>query len=332
VRGHAAFLTVLGLTGVLIGACTHDVLPDAYGNVEATDVVVGAEVAGQVISFAPSEGNTLAADAIVGSIDTASLILQRNQLLTQRAVTASRIDELSGQIRVLEAQRDSAAAQKASLEAQHDIAQRAYERTKRLIAQQAATVQQLDQTEKDVRVLAEQIAAQEHQIEAQARQIVATRAQQETARRQVASVDAQVAQTDERIGKSRIKNPISGTVLTTYAKAGEFLQVGQPLYRIANMDSVDVRAYVTELQLAHVGVGQTARVSFDVAKQQRSILPGTVSWVASEAEFAPTPIQTRDERADLVYAIKIRVPNQQHVLKIGMPVDVRFVPPSGAAS
>jgi HlyD family secretion protein len=325
----AAVIIIIGIiigAALATGACAHNSLPDAYGNVEAIDVVVGAEIGGQVLSFVPTEGITLTAHAVVGTMDTAQLALQREQLVAQRAATASRIDELAAQVRVSEAQRDAARAQQAALEAQREVARRAYERTGRLIAEHAATVQQLDQTEKDYRVLAEQINAQVHQVEAQERQIAATRAQQQTARRQVASVEAQMAQIDERLGKSRITNPIAGTVLATYAKAGEFMQPGQPLYKIANLDAVDVRAYVTEPQLAHLGIGQTAHVSVDVAAADRRVLAGTVSWVSSEAEFAPTPIQTRDERANLVYAVKIRVPNEQRILKIGMPVDVQFMP------
>jgi HlyD family secretion protein len=322
----AVVLTVSCGGALATGACTHTPPPDAYGNVEATDVVVGAEIGGQVLSFVPTEGITLTANAIVGSMDTAQLVLQREQLAAQRAATASRIDELAEQIRVLEAQRDAAMAQQAALEAQRAVAQRAYERTSRLIAEQAATAQQFDQAEKDYRVLAEQINAQRHQVVAQERQISATRAQQRTTGRQVASVEAQMAQIDERLGKSHITNPVAGTVLATYTKAGEFLQPGQPLYKIANLDAVDVRAYVTEPQLARLGIGQTAHVSVDVAAADRRVLAGTLSWVSSEAEFAPTPIQTRDERANLVYAVKIRVPNGQRILKIGMPVDVQFVP------
>src|SRR5262249_9763025 len=152
------------------------------------------------------------------------------------------------------------------LETQREIAQRAYERTQRLIAEHAATAQQLDQAEKDYRVLVEQIGAQSHQVEAQKRQIETTRTQAQTARREVASVDAQVAQIDERLATSRIRTPIAGTVLATYAKAGEFMQPGQPLYKIANLDAVDVRAYVTEPQLAHLRLGQPAQVSVDTGR------------------------------------------------------------------
>ena len=200
-----------------------------------------------------------------------------------------------------------------------------------MLAQQAATAQQLDQAERDVRVLEDQIKAQDEQIQAQARQVAAqgaqvTAAQQQhrTAQTQIAAADAQVAQLEDRIRRTGVTNPSAGTVLVTYAKQGEIVQAGQPLYRIADVETVDVRAYVTEPQLASVKVGGPARVSVDVGDQQRQTLSGTVSWVASQAEFTPTPIQTREERADLVYAVKIRVPNEKGLLKIGMPVDVDF--------
>ena len=120
-------------------------------------------------------------------------------------------------------------------------------------------------------------------------------------------------------------NPGAGTVLSTFAKAGEFVQPGQPLYRVASLDTLELRAYVAEPQLARVRLGQRAEVTIDAGEARRRF-PGTVTWVASEAEFTPTPIQTRDERTSLVYAVKIRVPNADGALKIGMPADVRFPP------
>ncbi|PYR49851.1 MAG: hypothetical protein DMF89_11245 [Acidobacteria bacterium] len=167
------------------------------------------------------------------------------------------------------------------------------------------------------------MAAQDRQVAAQAAQIAGARQQHETARTQVAAADAQVSQLDDRIRRSTIANPSAGTVLVTYVRSGEIVQAGQPLYRIADLGTVDVRAYVTEPQLAALKVGTQARVTLD-AGDARQTLTGTVSWVSAQAEFTPTPIQTRDERATLVYAVKIRVPNENGVLKIGMPVDVEF--------
>jgi len=319
-------------------ACDRGPQPDAYGNVEATEVVVSAETAGRLITYAATEWQTLTADAVVATIDATQLTLEREQAAAQRSATASRSNEVRQQVAALEAQRaaataqrDAARAQRDALGSQHEIARSAYERTNRLYAGQAATAQQLDQAERDYRVLGDQIKAQdeqiraaERQIAAQAEQIRAARSQVQTVEQQVASADAQVNIAGERLRKSGVRNPVAGTVLTTYAKAGEIVQIGQPLYRIANLASVDVRAYVTEPQLAAVHLGGQVAVSFDVGRNERRSLPGEVTWISARAEFTPTPIQTREERADLVYAIKIRVTNTDNVLKIGMPVDVKF--------
>lgn len=339
-RGRIRTAMATGLAGLAIlttTGCTREERPDAYGNVEAVDVVVGAEAGGQLVSFSPLEGQKLTAGAVVGTIDSTELGLERAQLSAQRQATASRVVEVDEQVGVLQAQRlaataqrDAAKAQRAALETQRDIARRAYERTQRLFDQQAATSQQLDQAERDYHVLEqqiraqdEQIAAQDHQISAQGSQIDATRAQRRTAVDQVASADAQIARVSERVRRSDVRNPLAGTVLATYTRAGEVVQPGQPLYKIADLASVEVRAYVDERQLAAVHLGSAAQVTLDAGRGRRS-LPGTVSWVSSQAEFTPTPIQTREERADLVYAVKIRVANTGDLLKIGMPVDVRF--------
>ena len=318
--------------------CSSPPQPDAYGNVEATEVVVSPEVAGQLTAFTVEEGQMLTAGQSAGTVDPTQLTLQRSQMAAQHQAAISRVSEVDQQIAALTAQRDAlqaqhdaAVAQRASLTAQLEIARRNHERMQRLLAQQAATAQQLDQAERDDRVLQEQVKAQDEQITAQARQvaaqnaqIAAARQQQQTARTQVSAADAQVAQLDDRIHRTTVTNPSPGTVLVTYVKPGEIVQAGQPLYKVADMRTVDVRAYVTEPQLAAVKVGRQVHVSVDTGDDNRQSLDGTVSWVSTQAEFTPTPIQTRDERADLVYAIKIRVPNQNGLLKIGMPVDVDF--------
>jgi membrane fusion protein YbhG len=325
------------LVALLAAACSRPPQPDAYGNVEATEVAVSAEATGRLIAFSVVDGQTLAAGASVGAIDSTQVALERDQVSAQRAATAARTDEIRQQIAVLEAQRsasvaqrDAARAQRSALASQYEIARRGYDRTNRLIAEQAATAQQLDQSERDVRTLADQIAAQDEQLKAQERQIAAqaaqiqnARAQMQTIHAQVAAADAQINEVAERLRKTDVKNPVAGTVLTTYARAGEMVQPGQPLYRIANLSAVEVRAYVAEPQLARIRIGQNATVTVDAGRQRQG-LPGVVSWISSQAEFTPTPIQTRDERADLVYAVKIRVPNPNGVLKIGMPVDVQF--------
>jgi HlyD family secretion protein len=180
------------------------------------------------------------------------------------------------------------------LQVQLDIARRAYERTRRLFSARAATAQQLDQTEREFRTL------------------------------EASSAGARVAQIEERIARSVVRNPQPGTVLTTYANAGEVVQPGQPLYRIADLDTLDLRAYVTGDQLPRIRIGQPATVHVDAGEGALAAVPGVVTWISASAEFTPTPIQTREERSDLVYAVLVRVPNPEGRLKIGMPADVTF--------
>ena len=332
---------------VAVSSCTREVPPDAYGNVEAIEVVVSSEAAGRLLSFNVEEGQMLAANAEVGSIDSVQAALERDQLAAQQAANASRVTEIVRQVEVIEAQKEAtqaqraaATAQRGALQAQLDTARTNRDRIVRLFAQQAATSQQRDQAERDVRVLEQQIKAQDEQIEAHARQVAAqdaqvavTRAQRDTAARQVQSAAAQVARAEDRVGRAAIRNPSAGTVLVTYVRTGEVVAQGQPLYRIANLDEMDVRAYVTATQLSGLRIGGMAQVTFDTGNG-RETTEGAITWISDRSEFTPTPIQTREERADLVYAIKIRVPNPDGRLKIGMPVDVQLSQqraPSGAA-
>ena len=287
-------LSVVAIAAIAVG-CGDDE-PDAFGNFEATEVVVSPQASGQLLWFTPTEGVPLPAGAIVGVVDTTQLVLERQQVIAQREATGARMAEVNRQIGVLAVQRQ--------------ISQRTYERTRRLFAEQAATAQQLDQAERDYRVLGAQIEA--------------ARAQQQSVAKEVAASDARVDQIRDRIVKSRITNPQKGTVLTTYARTGEIVQMGQPLYKIAQLDTLVLRAYVTEGQLTSVRLGARVQVRVDRGKGQLMTMPGVVSWVSSKAEFTPTPVQTRDERADLVYAIKVNVPNPNGALKIGMPADVQL--------
>lgn len=284
---------------VVVAACRRDAVPDAYGNFEATEVVVSAETAGRLEALAAQEGDTLAAGAVAAVVDTAQLALERAQIVAQRGAADAQAAEAAQQIGVLEVQRE--------------IARRGYERTRRLRAEDAATAQQMDQAEREYRVLA--------------RQVDAARTQRRAAGASAAATAARLAQLGDRIARSRVTNPIGGTVLATYARAGELVQPGQPLYRIARLDTLVLRAYVAAPQLAAVRLGQRVRVSVDRGPDEpRAVHDGVVAWIADRAEFTPTPVQTRDERADLVYAVKIRVANPRGTLKIGMPADVALGP------
>ena len=277
-----------------LAACGKAAEPDADGSFEAREVVVSSQTSGQLEWFTPTEGSKLASGAIVGVVDTTQLDLERAQTIAQREATEARVSVASGQVGVFEAQLG--------------VARRSLDRTKRLFGQNAATAQQLDQAEREYRTLVAQIQA--------------AQAQRQSVAREVAAGTARVAQIHERISRSRIANPEAGTVLATYAKAGEVVQPGQPLYRIANLDTLILRAYVAEKQLATVKLGQRVQVHVDQGDGTLITVPGIVIWVASRAEFTPTPVQTREERTDLVYAVKVNVPNPKGALKIGMPADM----------
>lgn len=314
------------ITLLATASCAREPRPDAYGNVEATEVIVSAEVGGIVESLAAVEGQRLEKDAVAAVIDVSQLTLEQQQLEAQRGAAGARAREASELVDVARQQQAAEVEQRQVLAAQHAVAARQYARTKRLFDQQAATAQQLDQAEREVRTLDEQLDVQTRRIAAQREQVQAAQARVNTARQDVQSASARIAQLGGRVDDAQVRNPVAGTVLTTFVSAGELVQPGQRLYAIADLGVVDVRAYIDETQLASVKTGQPVTVTFDAGPDRRDTLPGTVTWISSQAEFTPTPVQTREERTGLVYAIKIRVTNTGGVLKIGMPVDVAFTP------
>lgn len=294
---HAATL-------LLLGACRTEDLPDAYGNFEATEVVVASQMSGPVTRFAVSEGATVDRGTVVAVIDTTAFVLERQQLAAQRSAVLARRSELAEQLRVLDVQRE--------------IAERGWLRMQRLVALQAATAQQLDQAERDHRTLLAQIEA--------------VRASQRSVGLESDAVEARVTQAKDRVSRATVVNPLTGTVLATYTREGEVVGAGQPLYKVAALDTLDLRAWVSGAQLTSVTLGQVVDVFVDQGADSLVALRGTVQWIASRGEFTPTPVQTRDERTDLVYAIKVRVANPNGLLKIGMPADIRFASVTTAAN
>ncbi|HKK08038.1 MAG TPA: HlyD family efflux transporter periplasmic adaptor subunit [Gemmatimonadota bacterium] len=295
-NGVRRTLTITGglLVPLLAAACGKPAA-DAYGNFETTEVTVSSEVPGRLLRQDAREGDTLRAGQEVALVDTTSPALD--------------LREARAHLEAARAGTRQARSRAAALEARLERARREYARTRRLHADQAATVRQLDAARADARSLADELRA--------AREGVA--GSRETA----SALEARIASLEDRLSKSRVANPLTGTVLTRIAEPGEFVQPGQPLYRIASLDTLELRAYVGEPQLPKVRVGEAAEVRIDTDGGRRS-LPGRVSWVSSQAEFTPTRIQTRDERTDLVYAVKIRVANPEGELKIGMPGEVVF--------
>lgn len=265
---------------------------DGYGNFEATEIIVSAENNGKLMSFNIQEGDQVGKGSFIGYIDTIPLALQREQLLMAKKVTSSRSQGILSEISVLRAKLKTADINRA--------------RTERLIADNAGTQQQLDNIIGEIDVLNKQVRS----IELQSAPTL----------NELKTIDVQLKQVDDQKSKSEIINSIDGTVLVTYAEQGEVFSFGKPLYKIADLSTMQLRAYISEKQLSTIDIGQKVTVKIDSEDTMKSY-KGTVSWIASDAEFTPKIIQTKEERVALVYAIKVDVKNDGS-LKIGMPAEV----------
>lgn len=300
-RPHRASAWWLASTALLM-ACAADAVPDANGNFEADEILVSAQTSGQLETFTAREGMPLASGHIVAVVDTVQLALERQQLRAQQ--------------RALALQREEVQRQGAAIAAQRDIADRTLARTLRLLEGGAATTAQRDQAERDARVLTEQgrgaLAA-----------VGRLGAEQQ-------ALEVRLALVADRLRRAQVQNPRPGTVLVTYVHEGEIIQPGQPLYRLADLDTLTVRAYITGRQLALFTLGDEVDVHTDGANNTLQAHTGRIAWISPRAEFTPTPVQTREDRTDLVYAVKIRVANRSGALKIGMPADVTLRPSTTA--
>lgn len=302
-RGAAAgsaLVAGLLLTGLVFAAgCGNgDDGADAYGNFEATEVRVAAEIGGRLLDFPVEEGQQLESGATVGRIEITALELEKAQIEANRRASASRSASVDAQLKVLEEQKQLAESELARVES--------------LAADHAATPQQLDRARSELAVL-----------KAQIRQ---TATQRTTIADEVAALGAGVAKVEDRIARAWVTNPVAGTVLTTYAEAHELVAPGQPLYDIADLSTLELRAYASGAQLPELSLGQAVTVAVDAAGGGERELPGEISWIASTAEFTPSTLQTKEERVDLVYAFKVRVRNPDGLLKIGMPGEVYLRP------
>lgn len=301
-RPPTPFRWALLAGAVLAAAACDGDGPDAYGNFEATEVAVSPERSGPLVRFDVAEGQRLEAGAVVGRLDTVPLALQRRELEAQLEAARLRTVEARAQVSVVEAQLATAREDG--------------ERIERLYEAEAATAQQRVQARGAVRVLEEQR--------------LASTARVRSATQEIAAVRTRLAQVADQTERSRIINPLSGTVLASFAEAGEFVQVGRPLYTVAALDTLTLRAWVSGAQLASLRLGQEVEVQVDGGPDRLRALPGRITWIASEAEFTPTPIQTREERVDQVYALKVRVPNPDGTLKVGMPGELLLGGEGGA--
>lgn len=272
---------------------------DATGTFESEEIIVSSEASGKIIKLDVEEGMLLKKDQVVGLIDTTQLYLKKKQLLASVKAVISKQPDINTQL--------------ASLEKQIEAAQTEKKRIENLVLSDAASTKQLDDINNQLEVLHKQYAATKSSLT-----ITKQSLQSETL-----PLYAQIEQIQDQINKSKITNPIEGTVLTKYSKLEEVTGVGKALYKIADLSLMTLRAYINGDQIGSTKLGQNVKVFVDNGSGGQKELNGEIYWISSKAEFTPKTIQTKDERANLVYAIKVKVINDGY-LKIGMYGEIKF--------
>jgi HlyD family secretion protein len=314
---HAPLLsivTALLSTTILLASCSNKQEEyNASGNFEADETIVSAEQNGQLLSFTVNEGDSLAKGDTVGQIDVTTPMLQKEQAQASIHALHERTTDPRPQLELVEKQ---LAVQQSQL--QQQLRERT--RTENLVKADAATQKQLDdinagidQLQKQINVTKQQLSVEQTNIANQNRSVLS----------EAPPLEKSVAQYEDQIRKGMVINPVGGTVLTSYALQGEMATVGKALYKIADLDTLILRAYVTGSQLPGIRLGQAVQVRIDAGDNGFKQYPGTLTWVSDKSEFTPKTIQTKDERANLVYAIKVRVKNDGF-LKIGMYAEAKL--------
>lgn len=297
---NKTLIHMLPALAILCAACHNDeVTYDASGVFETTEVIVSAKATGELVSFHAEEGQTIEADYALGCIDTLQLHLKKQQLLSTISATESK--------------RLNEARQVASIRQQIANLEKERARFAELVKEQAANQKQVDDMDYQILVLQRQLSATSEQVGSNNNSLTG----------QKGSIVAQIAQLEDQMRNSVITSPISGTILTKYMEQGEFAAPGKPLFKVADIRQMKLRAYVTADQLTHLKLGQQVKVFADLGTTGRKEYKGRLTWISDKAEFTPKTIQTRDERANLVYAVKISVVNDG-IIKEGMYGDVVF--------
>jgi len=290
-------LTIISILFASCGKSKGDA--DAFGTFEATEVIVSAEASGKILSFNVEEGQVLTANQLLGAIDSTQLYLRKQQIVSSKKALLSRRPDIKKQI--------------AAIEQQIATAKTEHTRFQNLVKANAANQKQLD----DINA---QIALLEKQLDAQKTTLVTGN---QGINNDSEGISLQVSQLDDQLKKCNIISPIAGTVLVKYAEMGEVAAPGKALFKIADTDNMILRAYVTADQLTKLKIGNKVKVTTDFGKDDTKEYTGKLAWISSKSEFTPKTIQTRDERANLVYAVKINVKNNG-LLKIGMYGEVSF--------
>ena len=287
------------LATIVAVSCSNEADYDAQGTFEATEVVISAEGTGRILNFDIVEGEAIESNSTVGAIDSLQLHLQREQLKAQQVALLSSRPDKEKQVASL---RSQIAKQRAELQ-----------RVENMLRDGAATTKQRDDIEAQIDILEGQLSATLSTIDNNT----------STINENAAALEAQIAALDDRIAKCRISSAVDGTVLVKYAEEGEFTTVGKPLMKVANLEDIYLRAYFTSDQLSKVNLGDEVTVTANFGGDERYDYKGRVVWISAESEFTPKSIQTKDSRANLVYAVKIAVKNDGR-LKIGLAGEVKL--------
>lgn len=272
---------------------------DASGTFEATELIVSSEATGKIMRFDVNEGQNVYLGQPLGYVDTTQLHLRKKQLQASLRAARSRMPDVNAQIAALQQQIATASKEKSRIES--------------LLRANAATTKQLDDLNAQIALLQKQLNASRINLESSSEGIG----------QESEALSVQIEQLEDQLKKSYILSPIQGTVLVKYTEAGELAMQGKSLFKVANLDLLTLRAYVTADQLAKLTVGQSVSVNAEFGTEENKAYQGRVAWISSKAEFTPKTIQTRDERANLVYAVKVAVKNDGN-LKIGMYGSIKF--------
>lgn len=286
-------LFMAGTCVLALGACRNDIDYDACGQIEAVQITVSAESNGKILSLDVEEGDNLHQGQILGAVDSVQTWLQIQELQQRKTGAESKLIDIK--------------KQQAPQISQLESLENDYRRFSALHAKEAASQKQVDDISSQINTLKAQMSAQEQTW---------TRNNQSIAS-EISTYNIQLAQKQDQLSKCRISSPIDGTVLTKYAQAGENITTGKPLFKIADLSNVFVRAYFTTEQLGSLKLSDTLTVIPDDGSASPKKYTGTLTWISEQAEFTPKNIQTRNERADLVYATKISIPNDGY-LRLGM--------------
>ena len=300
---------------------------DASGTFEADELMVTAKANGTILQLNVEEGQQLSLNEKVGEIDPKNVELQKEQVIASMDAIEQKTNSALPQIQVLQSQISGQSANVSVLQEQLQNAIRERNRTANLVAKDAATKKQLDDANGQIKVIQKQIAAAQSQLSILQQQISTTKENVSIQNRAILSerkpTQKKVEQIDEQLKNNTIESPIAGMVLTKYLNQGEFATVGKPIFKMANLNVMTLKTFVTGDQLPQIKIGQKVKVLIDAGEEKTKELPGTIYWICSKAEFTPKTIQTKTERANLVYAVKIHVKNDGY-LKIGMYGDVKF--------